>query len=57
MGLVPRKIIKIKICLMLCVTVLVLRVMFFTARSFILFTVYIGRHFVYLVLFTFMFTF
>ena len=38
---------------MLCVTVFVLRVMFFTARSLILFTIYIGRHFVYLVLFTF----
>jgi len=31
----------------------VLGVMFFTARSFILFTIYIERHFVYLVLFTF----
>jgi len=35
------------------VTVFVLRVMFFTARDFILFTIYIGRRFVYLVLFTF----
>ena len=34
---------------MLCVTVFVLRVTFFTARSLILFTIYIGRHFVYLV--------
>jgi len=38
---------------MLRVTVFLLRVMFFTARSFILFTIYIGRHFVDLVLFTF----
>jgi len=37
---------------MLCVTVFVVEVMFFTARSLILFTIYIGRHFVYLVLFT-----
>jgi len=33
---------------MLCVTVFVLRVMSFTTRSFILFTIYIGRHFVYI---------
>jgi len=39
---------------MLCVTVFELKVMFFTARSFILFTIYIGRHSVYLVLFTFL---
>jgi len=39
---------------MLCVTVFVLRELrFFTARSLILFTIYIGRHFVYLVLFAF----
>jgi len=36
---------------MLCVTVFVLRVMFFTARRFILFTIYVGRQFVCLVLF------
>jgi len=34
---------------MICVTVFVLKVMSFTARSFILFTIYIGRHFVYLI--------
>ena len=44
---------QIKMCVMLCVNVFVHRVMFFTARIFILFTIYIGRHFVYLVLFTF----
>ena len=38
---------------MLRVTVFVLRVMFFTAHSFILFTIYIGRYSVDLVLFTF----
>jgi len=55
MGLVPQRIIKLKYvyCLMLCVTVFVLRVMFFTARSFILFTIHMGHNFVYLVLFTF----
>jgi len=36
-----------------CVNFVLIGLCFFTARSFILYTIYIGRHFVYLVLFKF----